>query len=188
MVEIKVIINNYREFCGSCHFQDRGIEDWYCTCYRKYLTANPDSSFSRLPECIVSEGELAALREIEKENKRWIEGCNCGDCPLSAYEACDEICGRKVTMINKIADLLAEIEHKTTDESFSWEDIPDYGDLMTVCRFREFIVSGCFIGSDGIGYYALSDKYSNMGVTFCLEQFDMDVSAGRFTHVMWFNK
>jgi hypothetical protein len=64
MAEIKVIINNYRQFCGNCHFQERGIEGWYCICYRnKYLTLNADNSFSRLPECIAAEAELAANKK-----------------------------------------------------------------------------------------------------------------------------
>jgi hypothetical protein len=68
------------------------------------LEKNPDGEFSRLRECLAAEGEIARLEEIEKEHKQW-DDANCNECPISAWEACDEICQSKKTLIEKIAEL-----------------------------------------------------------------------------------
>ncbi|MDR1837600.1 MAG: hypothetical protein LBQ89_08085 [Treponema sp.] len=134
MAEIKAIINNYGKFCGNCHFQERGIGGWYCKCYRnKYLQNNPDGSFSRLTECIAGEGELAALREAEKENQIWNEGANCNTCPLSKWEACDEICRSMASLIKKIAELAAEAEHRDSDAE-KWDQGYGEDELKAVIK------------------------------------------------------
>jgi hypothetical protein len=187
-VEIKVVINNYREFCGGCNFQERSIlsdSGWHCTCYRKPLTANKDGAFLRVSECVAAEVELIGLREAWDIIKQWDKDVDCNTCPLAAYEACDELCESKAALIQKVAELFAELERG----ELIWENLPKtYGDLMTVSNFREQLASGCFIESDGSGNYAMSDKVSNKEIDFNLHQFDEDVAAHGFTHVVWFNK
>ena len=113
MTEIKVEIYTYHNLCASCRLKKRaGAGYGYnCCAFGKALTEK-DGDYLRCPECIAAEAELARLREIEKEHKEWIEGCNCNTCPLNAYEACDEICETKMSLINKIAQLAAELEEK----------------------------------------------------------------------------
>ena len=121
MAEIRVVINNYGKFCSSCHLVELGVEGWYCLCYRKYLERDPDGSFLRLTECIAAEGDLAALREAEKENKQWNEGTDCNTCPIAAWEECDEVCKSRALLISKIAELLTEIERGTNTSSLKWD-------------------------------------------------------------------
>jgi len=107
------------KICGKCRFFDRihyedDVDD-NCRLFKKSLNGMMSEStmlVDRLPECLAAEAELARLEEIEKEHKDYNEGCNCNDCPLNAYEACDEICETKMSLINKIAELAAELEEK----------------------------------------------------------------------------
>ena len=49
------------------------------------------------------ESALARAEEAEKENARW-NNANCNDCPIMTWEACDEICQDKKTLIQHLAD------------------------------------------------------------------------------------
>ena len=73
-------------------------------------------------------------------------------------------------------------------EPIKYEDIPEYGDLMTLEHFKDCCDAGGFIDYDGSGNYALKDKMSNKSVS------PSDIKKGRyrdkeeFTHIVWFNR
>jgi len=66
------------------------------------------------------------------------------------------------------------------------EEIPDYGDHMTLEAFIECCETGGFIDYDGTGYYATADRMTRIRVS------PSDVTEGKinqtYTHVVWFNK
>lgn len=61
------------------------------------------------------------------------------------------------------------------------EELPKYGDLMTVEDWKEDVESGSFINTDGSGYWVKDGKMSRDDEVFSSPQLDA-------THVMWFNK
>lgn len=69
-----------------------------------------------------------------------------------------------------------------------WENIPDYGDQMTMKHFKENCDAGGFIDYDGSGSYASKTKMSNIGIV------PSDFKRGtihknkEFTHIIWFNR
>ncbi len=71
MTTIKVIINNYNEFCGNCHLQKYSEvnKQFFCVGFQKFIDrgsvyqANP-----RLSECIIAEADYTALKE-KKQNE-----------------------------------------------------------------------------------------------------------------------
>ena len=67
------------------------------------------------------------------------------------------------------------------DERLYDEEIPDYGDLMTVEDWNQAVEDGVFIDSDGCGYWVKNNKMAREDEVFSTEQLDA-------THVMWFNK
>lgn len=69
---------------------------------------------------------------------------------------------------------------------YKLEDIPSYGDKMTLQKFIDSCEFGAFCNSDGFGNYATNDKMSD------IEVYPSDIIAGvyrkDFTHVVWFNR
>lgn len=67
-----------------------------------------------------------------------------------------------------------------------YEDIPKYGDHMTMKSFVDSCKCSCFCNSDGSGYYATKTKMTNIPV------YPSDIMAGNyrrdFDYVVWFNK
>lgn len=61
------------------------------------------------------------------------------------------------------------------------------GDLMTVEEFIRHVEYGTFIPYDGWGRYSNGTLESNVYVSFNKEQILKD-TAGKFTHVIWYNK
>lgn len=80
----------------------------------------------------------------------------------------------------------ASMEYRSLVDVEITEDIPDYGDHMTIEDFIECAKSGGFIDYDGSGNYATKDKMTD------IEIYPSDITAGvyrkDFTHVVWFNK
>lgn len=60
------------------------------------------------------------------------------------------------------------------------EDIPKYGDLMTLQDFQEAVDCGMFTDYDGHGYYVKDNKMSRSNV--------WNEKPEDATHVMWFNR
>ena len=60
------------------------------------------------------------------------------------------------------------------------EEIPDYGDLMTVEEWQAHVKSGGFIRYDGWGYYVKDGKMSN---DICWDEPVLDS-----THILWLNR
>lgn len=68
-----------------------------------------------------------------------------------------------------------------------WEEIPDYGDVMTVEEFGEHVRGGMFIDYDGWGNYIKDGKMSRKHLAHPSD-FLQDGAPEGFTHVCWFNK
>lgn len=68
-------------------------------------------------------------------------------------------------------------------ETTELEDIPEYGDHMTVKQMLCAIQSGAFIDYDGCGNYATGNKMSHL--EFKPSTFNPPNWA---THVVWFNR
>lgn len=66
------------------------------------------------------------------------------------------------------------------------EDIPEYGDKMTVAEFLYAANTELFIDSDGIGYYATKDKLTR--IVARPSDLSMGIIDNRWSHVIWFNK
>jgi len=66
------------------------------------------------------------------------------------------------------------------------EEIPEYGDLMTMEEFIENCECGGFIDDDGHGYYASEKKMSNIFISPS-DVKDKNIKKG-YTHVVWFNR
>jgi hypothetical protein len=66
-----------------------------------------------------------------------------------------------------------------------FDEIPNYGDLMTLEDFKEACECGAFIDYDGYGNYAFEDKVSNIETrpSKFLKKRD-----NRFTHIVWYNR
>lgn len=66
------------------------------------------------------------------------------------------------------------------------EDIPDYGDVMTLNEFKNACRNGMFIDYDGYGHYIDGDKMTDIHI------YPSDVKAKSIRHslnkIVWFNK
>lgn len=66
------------------------------------------------------------------------------------------------------------------------DDMPDYGDIMTLEEFIDSCNCGGFCNYDGSGYYALETSCSDITI------YPSDITNNKyrkdFTHVIWFNK
>lgn len=67
-----------------------------------------------------------------------------------------------------------------------FEDIPEYGDHMTMEDFKGYCESGMFIDYDGSGNYATADKMTQK--TISPSDFEEGLIIRNFTHVVWFNR
>ncbi len=72
------------------------------------------------------------------------------------------------------------------DKTVTFEDLPKYGDHMTIQEFRNCCKSGLFIDYDGFGYLATKDSESNIEIRPSnLKKLKIPKWT---THVMWYNK
>jgi uncharacterized protein (UPF0212 family) len=107
--QIVIEINCGERYCDKCGLlihDEREIYP-YCSAFRESVPEEQNGHHKRLHECLNAEGKIARLEEIEKEHSNEID---CNTCPLNAWEACDEICRSKRTLIKKIAELAEENE------------------------------------------------------------------------------
>ncbi|MCK9369284.1 hypothetical protein M0R04_05035 [Candidatus Dojkabacteria bacterium] len=70
-------------------------------------------------------------------------------------------------------------------DKISFEDIPNYGDLMPIEEFQMVCECGGFIDYDGFGNYAFENKMSNIETSPSRFLKNPDK---RFTHIVWFNR
>lgn len=67
-----------------------------------------------------------------------------------------------------------------------YEDLPDYGDVMTLKKFISCCKSGGFIDYDGSGNYIKDGKMSNISIS------PSDIKFGNvrkdFDQIIWFNR
>ena len=105
----------------------------------------------------------------------YVEGWDCKG--QITFESMDECAATKALVASRL------------EESGSWEDIPDYGDLMTLDDWIDAVKQGAFIDYDGHGYYAcdggmLTGPEHQVYPSMVKEGKIMDT----FTHIMWFNR
>lgn len=86
---------------------------------------------------------------------------------------------------DKIARLSYLIALQTPVE---WDDIPDYGDLMTIEEWIECVESGGFIDYDGHGNYSNGEKVSDHIVHPSDVAAEQIIKRDDFTHVVWYNR
>lgn len=67
-----------------------------------------------------------------------------------------------------------------------YQGIPDYGDLMTIEKFLEYVRDGDFIDYDGHGNYSKPNVMSDIRVYPSDVKYNM--IRKDFTHVIWFNR
>jgi len=65
----------------------------------------------------------------------------------------------------------------------------DYGDVIPIKEFIEYVDEGAIIESDGCGYY-VTDKVwcRSPELAFTVEELKADRRKHGFTHVLWCNK
>jgi hypothetical protein len=68
-----------------------------------------------------------------------------------------------------------------------FEELSDYGDLMTIAEFMGAVVSGGLIDYDGNGVLVKDDQESNQFISPSNAQVILYENQWA-THVMWFNK
>ena len=88
-------------------------------------------------------------------------------------------------------------------ERIQFEEIPDYGDVMTIEHWIGTVQAGGFIDYDGHGNLVMKDKMSELQVkpsfvkddkiTNVIIGFDFDMEFDyeedwNFTHIIWFNR
>jgi len=82
--------------------------------------------------------------------------------------------------------LKLEQQEKLLIEDYTLEDIPFYGDVMSLEDFVQNVKSGGFIDYDGIGKYISGDKMTSIQIN------PSDVKANMyrkdFDKIVWFNK
>lgn len=70
--------------------------------------------------------------------------------------------------------------------SYTLEEIPEYGDVMSLKDFVKSVNDGWFIDYDGSGNYATKDKMTNISI------YPSDVEKGNirkdFDSIVWFNR
>ena len=77
------------------------------------------------------------------------------------------------------------MEYEDKKLGIKWCPLSKDGELMTIERFRDTL---CAWEGSGMGYYAQSNRYSQLPVDFNVASLTMKLAGGKFTHVMWFNK
>lgn len=61
----------------------------------------------------------------------------------------------------------------------NFEPLPDYGDLMTLAEFKQYLDDGSINSDDGTGYFATATQMSRLTA--------FGLAPEWATHVMWFN-
>ena len=106
-------------------------------------------------------------------------------------------------ILNILVTLVELYESKFIKE-LKLENIPDYGEHMTLKNFIKYCEEGCFIDYDGWGKYATKNKMSDKiirpsDVTGRTTRFDFETMITNnvkvnknidksFSHIVWFNR
>lgn len=94
-------------------------------------------------------------------------------------DECDKIYQLKLPLLfekDKLTDIVFENE------------LPDYGDLMSLEDFISCCNSGGFIDYDGFGRYANSTHETNITISPSKVKRGMILKDPRLTHVVWYNR
>jgi len=110
MTKLLINIDTYRTFCGNCYFQDIvNRHEWYCNCFRKFLTVNADGSFSRSEECLAAEKAVKELSQkamtgeiTEFTMNEWIQRAYEAECNYNKWKKEAIQLRHKITFLNRI--------------------------------------------------------------------------------------
>ena len=115
---------------------------------------------------------------INKKDKEWYADKKNDDKPFDAY-------WKRVQQpeSSKIATLSRE---KRLIMPYKFDELPDYGDVMSLKSFIDCVNEGGFIDYDGHGYYVKDNKESNIMII----PSDVEYNSIRkdFDTIVWFNR
>lgn len=75
------------------------------------------------------------------------------------------------------------------NKNYKLEDIPDYGDKISIDDWIEYVKNGCFIDYDGFGNLCTETKMSDIVIKPSHERYiNWYKVKEQFSHVMWFNR
>lgn len=111
------------------------------------------------------------------------------------YNAIEDDCVKKGLPFNEFEKLVRDEAEKLyfirKYKRLQQDPIVEYGkewkgDLFTLDKFKEMVMDGVFLDSDGFGYYATESAKSDVVIL------PSDIKEGLirddFSHVIWFNK
>ena len=126
------------------------------------------------------------IKELKKEqtrlSKEYSKKANSIDCTTVSYE---EYCEQLKPISKKLAEIAHELQ---VLEPVEWDEIPDYGDLMTLEDWLECVKYGGFIDYDGFGRYSDGKRESNKEVRPSHVKKGRLLKNPEFTHIVWFNR
>lgn len=125
------------------------------------------------------EKQEEVLHEIlEEKEKNW--NYDDGDFGLEGYEKYRKNREPEVSQLSKLD------REKRMLMTPKFDELPDYGDVMSLEDFKGNVACGGFIDYDGYGHYVRDGKESN------IEIYPSDVRHGSirddFDTIIWFNR
>ena len=127
---------------------------------------------------------MTRIEELDIEINKIYEKLEALDnAEVDLEETYEEYERRREPYHKKLSILSREKRSLMTPE---FEEIPDYGEVMSIKDFVSCCKSGGFVDYDGSGYYARDGKMSNIAI----RPSDVKYNAIRtdFDSVVWFNK
>src|ERR1035437_3886830 len=91
---------------------------------------------------------------IDEKDKKWYADNKNDNKPFEEYWQRVQLPEK-----SKIANLDRE---KRLIMPYEFDELPDYGDVMPLADFIQYVNDGSFIDYDGHGYYVKDDKESNI--------------------------
>ena len=137
----------------------------------KFLYDNEQRIFF---EKILNLEKRIAELTINKKNKQKIWDYSC---PWDEYIKLTKIEDDEISKLDRELRLI---------RPYKLEDIPDYGDVMTLNQFKNNVKNGGFVDYDGYGHYIDGDKMTDIII------YPSDVKHHSLRHklnkIIWFNK
>ena len=126
------------------------------------------------------------VEKLEKEfDKKWFEdfkGEGLGNVP-----SFNEYWDKKQKALHPHGQILTSLRTAARMcMPFELDELPDYGDVMSLEEFKANVESGWFIDYDGYGYYVLDGKETNIYI------YPSDIKKGNireeFDTIVWYNR
>jgi hypothetical protein len=115
---------------------------------------------------------------IDEKDKKWYADNKNDNKPFEEYWQRVQLPEK-----SKIANLDRE---KRLIMPYEFDELPDYGDVMPLADFIQYVNDGSFIDYDGHGYYVKDNKESNIMII----PSDVKHNSVRkdFDTIVWFNR